>query len=160
MRSIALSAIIAGSMLVSSPGLLTAATPTVACDLLTQARVTAALGVMVGAGTPIARPGTCQWIGKGKIATLTITQPLGGKTPVEQFNTGKTSKRLGITTESVSGVGDEAFYIYFAANTPRAASGIVVRRGDATFEIRVYGFTLEEGKTVGKSLAQDVAGKF
>jgi hypothetical protein len=160
MRSIASAAIVTSSLLMSPAGLVSAASPTVACELLTQAQVSAALGVMVGAGTPIARPGACQWVSKGKIATLTITQPLGGKTPVEQFNTGKTSKRLGITTESVSGVGDEAFYIYFAANTPRAASGIVVRKGDATFEIRVYGFTLEEGKTVGKSLAQDVAGKF
>ena len=160
MRSIASVAIVTSSLLISSAGLLSAASPTVACELLTQARVTAALGVMVGAGTPIARPGTCQWIGKGKIATLTITQPLAGKTPVEQFNTGKTSKRPGITTELVSGVGDEAFYIYFAANTPSAAAGIVVRKGDSTFEIRVYGFPLEEGKTVGKSLAQDVAGKF
>jgi hypothetical protein len=116
--------------------------------------------VTVGAGTPIARPGSCQWVGKGRIATLTITQPLAGKTPVEQFNAGKTSKRYGITMEPVSGVGDDAFYVFFATNTPTAAVGIVVRKGDSTFEVRVYGFPLEEGKTVGKSLAQDIAGKF
>jgi hypothetical protein len=144
----------------SCGGSLSAASPTVACELVTQARVSAALGVTVGAGTPIARPGTCQWAGKGRIATLTITQPLAGKTPVEQFNAGKTSKRYGITMEPVSGVGDDAFYVFFATNTPTAAVGIVVRKGDSTFEVRVYGFPLEEGKTVGKSLAQDIAGKF
>jgi hypothetical protein len=144
----------------SCGGSLSAASPTVACELVTQARVSAALGVTVGAGTPIARPGTCQWAGKGRIATLTITQPLAGKTPVEQFNAGKTSKRYGITMEPVSGVGDDAFYVFFATNTPTAAVGIVVRKGDSTFEVRVYGFPLEEGKTVGKSLAQDAAGKF
>jgi hypothetical protein len=144
----------------SCSGSLSAASPTVACELVTQARVSAALGVTVGAGTPIARPGTCQWAGKGRIATLTITQPLAGKTPVEQFNAGKTSKRYGITMEPVSGVGDDAFYVFFATNTPTAAVGIVVRKGDSTFEVRVYGFPLEEGKTVGKSLAQDIAGKF
>jgi len=158
MRSNAAAAVLTGFVLMSRAGL-SAAAPTVACELLTQARVSAALGVSVGAGTPIARPGTCQWAGKGKIATLTITQPLAGKTPVEQFNTGKTSRRLGITTEPVSGVGDDAFYIYYAGTT-RAGAGIVVRKGDATFEVRVYGFPLDEGKTVGKSLAQDVAGKF
>jgi hypothetical protein len=160
MRSIVPAAVLTGSILMSCGGSLSAASPTVACELVTQARVSAALGVTVGAGTPIARPGTCQWAGKGRIATLTITQPLAGKTPVEQFNAGKTSKRYGITMEPVSGVGDDAFYVFFATNTPTAAVGIVVRKGDSTFEVRVYGFPLEEGKTVGKSLAQDVAGKF
>jgi hypothetical protein len=160
MRSITLAAVLTGSILMSHGGSLSAASPTVACELLTQARVNAALGVTVGAGTPIARPGSCQWIGKGRIATLTITQPLAGKTPVEQFNAGKTSKRYGITMEPVSGVGDDAFYVYFATNTPTAAVGIVVRKGDSTFEIRIYGFPPDEAKTVGKSLAQDVAGKF
>jgi len=160
MRSIASAAVLTGSILMSCGASLSAASPTVACELVTQARVSAALGVTVGAGTPIARPGTCQWAGKGRIATLTITQPLAGKTPVEQFNAGKTSKRYGITMEPVSGVGDDAFYVSFATNTPTAAVGIVVRKGDSTFEVRVYGFPLEEGKTVGKSLAQDIAGKF
>jgi hypothetical protein len=160
MRSITLAAVLTGSILMSHGGNLAAAIPTVACELITQARVSAALGVTVGAGTPIARPGSCQWVGKGRIATLTITQPLAGKTPVEQFNAGKTSKRYGITMEPVSGVGDDAFYVYFATNTPNNAVGIVVRKGDSTFEVRVYGFPLEEGKTVGKSLAQDIAGKF
>jgi hypothetical protein len=144
----------------SHGGNLSAAIPTVAWELITQARVSAALGVTVGAGTPIARPGACQWFGKGRFATLTLTQPLAGKTPLEQFNAGKTSKRYGITMEPVSGVGDDAFYVFFATNTPTAAVGIVVRKGDSTFEVRVYGFPLEEGKTVGKSLAQDAAGKF
>jgi hypothetical protein len=113
--------------------------------------------VTVGAGTLIARPERV--IGLRRIATLTITT-LAGKTPLEQFNAGKTSKRYGITMEPVSGVGDDAFYVYFATNTPTAPVGIVVRKGDSTFEVRVYGFPLEEGKTVGKSLAQDAAGKF
>jgi len=160
MRSIASAAVLTGSILMSCGGTLSAASPTVACELVTQARVSAALGVTVGAGTPIARPGTCQWAGKGRIATLTITQSLAGKTPVEQFNAGKTSKRYGITMEPVSGVGDDAFYVSFATNTPKGAVGIVVRKGDSTFEVRVYGFSLDEGKAVGKSLAQDIAGKF
>ena len=158
MRSIPSAAVFTVFILMSHAGL-SAAEP-VACELLTQARVSTALGVAVGAGTPIARPGTCQWAGKGKIATLTITRPLGGKTPVEQFNASKTAKRYGITMEPVSGVGDDAFYVYFATNTPTAGVGIVVRKGDATFEVRVYGFPLEEGKTVGKGLAQDAVGKF
>jgi hypothetical protein len=158
MRSIASAAVLTGSILISHAGL-SAAAPTVACELLTQARVGAALGVTVGAGTPIARPGTCQWFGKGKFATLTITLPKGNQTPVDQFNAGKASKLATVTVEPVSGVGDEAYYVYFSGTT-RAGAGIVVRKGASSFEIRVYGFPLDEGKTVGKGLAQEVAGKF
>jgi len=159
MRSIASAGIATTALLILSARFATAASPTVACELLTQARVSQALGISVGAGTPIARPGTCQWFGKGKFATLTITLPKGNLTPVDQFNAGKASKMAAVTVEPVSGVGDEAYYVYFAGTT-RAGAGIVVRKGASTFEIRVYGFPLDEGKTVGKGLAQDVAGKF
>ena len=159
MRSIASAAVLTGFILIAHAGLSSAATPTVACELLTQARVSAALGVPVDAGKPIARPGTCQWFGKGRFATLTITLPKGDTTPIDSFNAGKTSKMPGVTAEPVSGVGDDAYYVYFTGTT-RAGVGIVVKKGTSSFEVRVYGFPLEEGKTVGKSLAQDAAGKF
>jgi hypothetical protein len=159
MRSITSTAFVTSFLLMSCAGLASAATPTVACDLLTQDRVGQALGVTVGAGSPIARPGACQWFGKGKIATLTITLTKNNQTPVDQFNAGKTSKLAAVTVEPVSGVGDDAYYVYFSGTT-RAGLGIVVKKGTSTFEIRVYGFELEQGKTVGKGLAQDVAGKF
>jgi len=129
-----------------------------ACTLITQIQVSAALEVPVGAGTPIASPSTCQWIGKGWFATLTITQPLGGKGPVDRFNAGKTSTMPGITIEPISGVGDDAYYVYFS-NTTRAGLGLVVRKGSSAFEIRVYGFDIDRAKSVAKTLCQTVAGK-
>jgi hypothetical protein len=129
-----------------------------ACTLITQIQVSAALEVPVGAGTPIASPSTCQWIGKGRFATLTITQPLGGKSPVDRFNAGKTSTMPGITIEPISGVGDDAYYVYFS-NTTRAGLGLVVRKGSSAFEIRVYGFDIDRAKSVAKTLCQTVAGK-
>ena len=129
-----------------------------ACALITQAQVSAALEVPVDAGTPIGRPSTCQWTGKGRFATLTITQPLGGKSAVERFNAGKTSTLPGIVAEPVSGVGDEAYYVYFS-NTTRAGLGLVVKKGSSAFEIRVYGFDLDKAKPVAKTLCQAVAGK-
>ncbi|HZH48782.1 MAG TPA: hypothetical protein VFD86_03345 [Nitrospira sp.] len=129
-----------------------------ACTLITQIQVSAALEVPVGAGTPIASPSTCQWIGKGRFATLTITQPLGGKGPVDRFNAGKTSTMPGITIEPISGVGDDAYYVYFS-NTTRAGLGLVVRKGSSAFEIRVYGFDIDRAKSVAKTLCQTVAGK-
>ncbi|HJT20764.1 MAG TPA: hypothetical protein VJ746_09850 [Nitrospira sp.] len=129
-----------------------------ACTLLTQTQVGAALELPVGAGTPIGRPTACQWAGKGRFATLTIFQPLAGKSPLERFNAGKTSTMPGITTEPVSGVGDDAYYIFFS-NTTRAGLGLVVKKGSSAFEIRVYGFEIDKAKSAAKALCQSVAAR-
>ena len=135
-----------------------AAAPPVACTLLTLAQIGAATGATVGAGSPIAAPTSCQWSGQGKIVTLTINQPRGGKSPVDQFNDGKTRKLPGITTEAISGVGEDAYYVYFTGQN-RAGCGVVVKKGSSVFEVRLYGFDLNQAKTVSKTLAQDVAAK-
>jgi hypothetical protein len=135
-----------------------AAEPTVACTLLTLAQIGAATGATVGAGSPIAAPTSCQWSGQGKIVTLTINQPRGGKSPVDQFNDGKTRKLPGITTEAISGVGEDAYYVYFTGQN-RAGCGVVVKKGSSVFEVRLYGFDLNQAKTVSKTLAQNVAAK-
>lgn len=155
MRLIAFTVALIGGILVSYPARSFAAGE--ACTLLTQIQVSAALEVPVNPGTPIGRPSACQWTGKGRFATLTITQPLGGKSPVDRFNAGKTSTMPGITTEPISGVGDEAYYVYFS-NTTRAGLGLVVRKGSSAFEIRVYGFDIDRAKSVAKTLCQTVAG--
>ena len=129
-----------------------------ACTLLTQAQVSAALELPVDAGTPIGRPSSCQWTGKGRFATLTITQPRGGKSPIDSFNAGKASTMPGITVEPVSGVGDDAYYVYFS-NTTRAGLGLVVKKGSSAFEIRVYGLDIDKAKLVAKTLCQTVAAK-
>ena len=129
-----------------------------ACSLLTQSQVSGALETPVSAGTPISGPASCQWMGKGKWATLTITQPLARKSAVDRFNAGKASALPGITKEPVSGVGDEAYYVYFS-NTSHAGLGLVVRKGSSAFEIRVYGFDIDKAKPVAKKLAADAAGK-
>jgi len=130
-----------------------------ACTLLTDAQVTAALGVTVGPGTSIGLPTSCQWSGKGKIATLTANNTIAGKTALERFDTGKNSNLPGITVEPVTGVGDDAYYVFYSG-TNRAGLGLVVKKGKNAFEVRVYGFDLEQAKPVAKTLAQTVAGKF
>ena len=42
----------------------------------------------------------------------------------------------------------------------RAGCGVVVKKASAVFEVRVYGFDLNQAKGVGKTLAQNVAAKF
>ena len=129
-----------------------------ACTLITQSQVSAALEIPVNPGEPIGRPSACQWAGKGRFATLTIIQPRGGKSPVDSFNAGKASTMPGIITEPVSGVGDEAYYVYFNTKE-RSGLGLVVKKGSSAFEIRVYGFDLDKAKLVAKILCQAVAGK-
>lgn len=130
-----------------------------ACSLLTQTQISAALGTPVDAGKPISGPASCQWFGKGKFMTLTVMQPLGGKSAVERFNAAKASTLPGVTKEPVSGVGDDAFYIGYSGQT-RAGLGLSVKKGASAFEIRVYGFDVDKAKPVAKTLAQEVAGKF
>jgi hypothetical protein len=153
MRPITFTVVLFGGTLLSC----TAFASGEACTLIAQTQVSAALEIPVNSGTPIGSPSTCQWIGKGRFATLTIMQPLAGKSPIDRFNAGKTSKVPGITVEPVSGVGDEAFYVYFSGTT--RALGLVVRKGSAAFEIRVYGFEIDKAKSVAKTLCQTVAGK-
>jgi hypothetical protein len=95
---------------------------------------------------------------KGQVCHADHYSAAGGKSAGDRFNAGKNSTMLGITTEPVSGVGDEAFYIYFS-NTTRAGLGLVVRKGSSAFEIRVYGFDVDEANSVAKKLCQTVAGK-
>ena len=154
MRPITFTVALFGGVLVSC----TAFAAGEACLLIAQTQVSAVLEIPVEPGTPISSPSTCQWVGKGRFATLTIMQPLDGKSPIDRFNAGKTSKVPGITVEPVSGVGDEAFYVYFSGTT-RAGLGLVVRKGSSAFEIRVYGFEIDKAKSVAKTLCQTVAGK-
>lgn len=158
MRSIALTAALTAYVLLSCAGPLLAADATVACSLVTQAQIGAAIGGTVGVGSPIGAPTSCQWAGQGKIVTLTINQTRAGKSAVDQFNDGKTRALPGVTTEPVGGVGDDAYYVYFSGQN-RAGCGVMVKKGSAVFEVRVYGFDLNQAKTVSKAIAQDVAGK-
>lgn len=134
------------------------AAPGDACTLLTDMQVSTALGVTVSAGTPIGIPTSCQWAGKGKIATLTANDTVAGKSAVERFDAGKTSTLPGITVEPIRGVGDDAYYVYYSGTT-RAGLGLVVKKGRSAFEVRVYGFEIDQAKTVAKTLAQNVAGR-
>ena len=157
MRSIVFTTALTASIFLAYAAPSTAAEP-VACTVLTLAQIGAATGAKMDDGKPIARPGTCQWFGTGKIVTLTFNVPRAGKSPVDQFTEGKKSMP-GVTVEPVSGVGDDAYYVFFAGSK-RAGCGILVKKGTSVFEIRVYGFDLDKAKPVAKTLAQNAVTKF
>jgi hypothetical protein len=149
-------------VVLGSARLVQAVPPTDACSLLTSAEVSAALGVSVGAGEKILPNSTalCGWEVPGeknldrKRVLLSIYTQIGGLTPVQRFNAAKTPIK-GITKEGVDGVGDDAIF----ATTPGLGTGLIFRKGNAAFDLRVYGFPLDRLKAKEKALAQDVLAK-
>jgi hypothetical protein len=150
------------SAVLASAPIVQAAPPTDACSLLTPAEVSAVLGVSVGAGEKVSPTSTaiCGWQVPGekrmdrKRVVLSIYTQMGSRTPVQRFEAAKTPIQ-GITKEPVSGVGDDAIF----ATTPGLGSGLIFRKGDAAFDLRVYGFPVDQLKAKAKALAQDVLAK-
>ncbi|MFZ0415749.1 MAG: hypothetical protein WBD23_06130 [Candidatus Acidiferrales bacterium] len=136
-----------------------AAPPADACSLLTSAQVSAVLGVSVGPGERISPKSTamCGWEVLGqkgldrKRVVLNIYTQMGSASPVERFNRAKTPIQ-GIPKEPVTGVGDDAIF----ATTPGFGTGLIFRKGNAAFDLRIYGFPIDEIKAKEKTLALDV----
>jgi hypothetical protein len=133
-----------------------AAPPTDACALLTAAQVNSALGASVGAGQHLGANSLCGWgqMG-GKRVVLSMYTQMGSRTPVDRFNTAKNSPVKGIVKAPVTGVGDDALYM----TTPGLGTGLFFRKGSAAFDLRVYGFPLDQIKEKEKTLALDIIGK-
>jgi len=138
------------------------APPNDACALLTQAEVSAVLGVSVGAGQRLVptNPSICGWdqpsdtTHSGKRVVVSIYVPLGSLTPTDRFNNAKKPMQ-GITKTPVSGVGDDAISV----TTPGFGTGLIFKKGNSAFDVRVYGFSNEETKAKEKALALDVIAK-
>jgi hypothetical protein len=128
------------------------------CSLLTPAQVTAVLGVTVGAGQHIlpASPTACGWAQpsdsshSGKRVVLDIWGSIGKLTPVDRFANGKKPVQ-GIPKTPVSGIGDDAYYI----TTAGLGTGLTVKKGTSVFQVRVYGFPVDQIKAMEQSLALD-----
>jgi hypothetical protein len=141
-----------------------AAPPQDTCAALTADQVTAVLGVSVSAQAhgdlsgkdPDSHP-TCWWSQPGvpafssKRVFLEIFGTIGNTSPLDRFSAAKTPVR-GISKTPLSGVGDEAIFI-----TSGGSNGSLdVRKGSSVFQIRVYGYPLEETKAKEKGLALQV----
>jgi len=126
------------------------------CSLLTVEQVSSALGVSMAAGkSPSSK--VCVWdeagkkTGKRVFLNLFTTQAFAtGKTPVP-----------GTEKPAVMGVGDEAYYKYFAQ--PRydkiKVVDLDVKKGDTVLGIQVWGLPIEEAKAKAKILALDALTK-
>jgi hypothetical protein len=155
---ISLSAMIAAIFIASAAlGPSASAVPDDACSLLTQAQLSTALSVSVGAGSYISPTDkkTCSWKGtadasKGaKIVTLML-QTLAA------YQAGKSVQVKTIVVTPASGIGDDAYYLAVGSNV-----GLIVKKGSAMFKVAVYAsdLTLEQKQAVEKTLAQQVVSK-
>jgi hypothetical protein len=135
------------------------APPSDACTLLTQAQVSAVLGVSVGVGEHVVPTSSsiCGWAQSGggnhmdKRVVVSIYVPIGSLTPADRFNNAKKPIQ-GIVKTPVSGVGDDAVSV----TTPGFGTGLIFRKGNSAFDVRVYGFSANETKAKEKTLALDV----
>jgi len=122
-----------------------------ACALLTAEKVGDAVGAKVGAGTYPA-PGftkTCTWVTKGIIVTLMLEEE-------KMFQAGKTPPVPSVEVTSVSGLGDDGYYV-----TVGQMVALHVKKGSSAFKATVYSSSMpiEKRKGMEKTLAQQVLSK-
>jgi hypothetical protein len=129
-----------------------------ACSLLTQAQVSAASPVSVGAGTYVTPTfkRTCTWSTSGDDAKTVQSITL----LVEAATAFDNGKRLGaaknVVITPVSGVGDDAYYLAIGTQP-----GLIVKKGNVTFKVTVYAgaLSVEKKEVIEKTLAVLVASK-
>ena len=136
-----------------------------ACSLLTQAQVSAVLGVSVSSGKDTV-PGasrSCTWsepgatMVSGKSVRLEILGPLGSMTPVDRFEKNVKKPVDKMPRTPLSGVGDDAVYL---GGGNMGGVRLYVRKGSSVIHVVVSGFSKDDQtKMLEKNLAQDALTK-
>ncbi len=131
------------------------APPDDACSLLTQAQVSAALSVSVGVGSYQAPnyKKTCTWNTTSAVTkgAKYVTLMLEG---LDAYQAGKLAPVKTIVVTSISGIGDDAYYLA-VGNV-----GLIVKKGNVAFKVAVYGdLPIEKKQAMEKTLAQQVVSK-
>jgi hypothetical protein len=119
------------------------------CSLLSSAEVSAAVGANVGAAQPIATTG-CSWSAPHIIVTVSL------------WDASKWAKMKaglpGISTSSVAGLGDDAFFSTMGS-AEKQFTTLTVKKGDTAYVIKVYGGSAAEQMSSEKTLAGNVLAK-
>lgn len=128
-----------------------------ACSLLTQAQVSAALGVKVGAGHSMMGPGVCSWSAPVRADAPPMGVELNLVIP-PAFDAAKKGMSYGVAkTTEIKGVGDDAVYTIYT--DPHQPPILTVKKGNAAFQIAVTGFSNDQVKAKEKTLAVEVCSK-
>ena len=121
------------------------------CSLLTQPQVSAALRVSVDVGKATGSK-ICRWAAPGGRPGLTPALVLTIQ-DAKAFDFAKSpSKSANLVKTPAAGVGDDAVLNTIGAVT----ATLTVKKGDAYFELHVYGFPIDETKTMETMLAKEV----
>lgn len=123
------------------------------CSLLTQAHVSAALGVQVGEGRLVV-PTICEWAAPGESAPRAKKVLITLQGP-QAFAYAKMPVGHGITKTPVSGIGDDAVY----GTTPGAPTVLTVKKGNVVFVVHVTGLPDDQTKAKEKTLALEILSK-
>ena len=144
-----------------------AAPPNDACALVTQAQMSAALGVSVGAGTHVVPNSTkeCTWTPTGggtkdvKYATLSFQDPSGyatGKMVAQQAEVNQKEGAGSMATDSARGIGDDAYY----ASMGTGYTALLLKKGNVALKIAIYGeMPVDKKKAAEKTLALNALSK-
>lgn len=136
-----------------------AAPPTDPCSLLTQAQVSAVLGVNVDAAKRIA-PTMCGWSAPKPPNSASAKKVALLISNANAFGFAKTPVINGETAVPASGVCDDAVYSFPTAMKSGPATALFVRKGNSYFAVHVYGFP-DQAKTMAmeKALAVEACSK-
>ena len=118
------------------------------CKLLTPDQIDGATTLNFGQGTPIMAGKSCQWISPA---------PKHGITTIDFFpvdSWAKMKAQWASSSQTVSGVGDEAFY--YSIGTYGA---LAVKNGNSLFVLKVYGIASDKQVAILKTLANDAIAK-
>jgi hypothetical protein len=130
-----------------------AAPTTDPCTLLTQAQVSAALGVDVAAGQHFAKT-ICQWSAPGP-STPNARKLMLTLQDERAFAYAKMPVGHGVTKTPVSGIGDDAV----SGTTPGLGTVLTVKKANVVFVVHVFGFPPDEVQAKEKTLALQILSK-
>jgi hypothetical protein len=121
------------------------------CSIITSAEVGARLGVVVKPGFSMFAT-MCQWREQAKPGAAILIADLNGP-DIKLFNSTKSAAGFtGSTLRPVTGLGDEAFYLY--KKVGRNTSDVLwFRKGDQAFNVRIWGRQIPRAELEAKEFA-------
>jgi hypothetical protein len=133
-----------------SPRAAAAQSNPVPCSLLTQAQVSTAVGLSMGAGQPIATTG-CSW----SAGHVTATLSLWDATKWDKMR----APLPGMTKTPVGGMGDDAVFAT-VGDAGKQLITLTVKKGKTAFMFRIYGVEKASNQmSMEKTLAENVLAK-
>jgi hypothetical protein len=116
-----------------------AAPPSDACSLLTQAQVSAALGVDVEAAQHVA-PKLCQWSAPNQPNSINAKKVALTISNERAFGYAKTPVVSSVKAMPASGICDDAVYAVTTGVAAGLGTSLYVKKGNSYIVVHVYGF--------------------